>query len=131
MGNWRVPPLNPSLVTGNVPLVDEPATATTAPTPTHYDVIADKIEAQPDLLAIPLANIDRWLAQDHSAPHRLEQWREIILAAQASASGMARLLALLRDKGEEATHLRSFSPLAGVLTTQERRRITQRCAWSH
>lgn len=123
--------MNPSLVTGNLPLVDEPATAITDPAPTHYDVIADKIEAQPDLLAIPLANIDRWLAQDHSAPHRLEQWREIILGAQANAGGMARLLAILRDKGEEATHLRSFSPFPGVLTTQERRRIIQQCAWSH
>lgn len=111
--------------------MDEPATATPSPIPTHYDLIADKIEAQPDLLAIPLANIDRWLAQDHSAPHRLEQWREIILAAQASASGVARLLAILRDKGEEATHLRSFSPFAGVLTLKERRRIIQQCAWSH
>ncbi len=103
----------------------------TEPTSTHYDVIADKIEAQPDLLAIPLANIARWLAQDHSAPHRLEQWRAIILAAQASASGMMELLALLRDKGEEATHLRSFDVFPGILSLDERRRIIAQCAFSH
>ena len=46
------------------------------------EAIADKIEAHPDLLEIPLANIARWLAKDHSAPHRLEQWRQIILEAE-------------------------------------------------
>ena len=97
----------------------------------HYDAIADKLEAQPALLAIPLANIDRWLAQDHSAPHRLEQWRGIILEAQASEAGMQKLLAILRDHREEAVHLRSFSPFPGVLTTPERRRLIQQCVWSH
>ncbi|MGI8436465.1 MAG: hypothetical protein ACR2NX_06110 [Chthoniobacterales bacterium] len=58
----------------------------------HYGAIAGKIEAQPELLAIPLANIGRWLAQAHSAPHRLEQWRA--------------LLVILRDHSEEATPLR-------------------------
>ena len=95
------------------------------------EAIADKIEAQPELLEIALANIERWLAQDHSAPHRLEQWRQIILEARASADGLRRLLAILRDPGEAATHLRSFSPFAGVLTTQERRKIIEQCAWSH
>lgn len=82
----------------------------------YYDAIAEKIARQPGLLDIPLANIERWLARDHSAPHRLEQWREIILEATGSEAGLQRLLALLRDKGEEATHLRAFSPFAGVLT---------------
>lgn len=97
----------------------------------YYDVIADKIERAPALLDIPLRNIERWLARDHSAPHRLEQWRAIILEANANADGMSRLLSILRDKSEEAIHLRSFSPFAGVLTTKERRPIIERCAWSH
>lgn len=95
------------------------------------EAIADKIEAQPDLLEIPLANIARWLAQNHSAPHRLEQWRQIILEAQASREGMGRLLSLLRDPGEEATHLRSFDPFPGILTQAERQKIIERCAFSH
>jgi hypothetical protein len=93
--------------------------------------IADKIERDPQLLDIPLGNIERWLAQDHSAPHRLEQWRKIILEARADAEGLKRLLSILRDTGEKATHLKSFSPFAGVLTTRERRVIIQQCAWSH
>ena len=87
------------------------------------EAIADKIEAQPELLEIPLTNIERWLAQDHSAPHRLEQWRQIILEAQAGAEGLHRLLSTLRDPGEAATHLRSFAPFPGVLSIAERREL--------
>ena len=89
----------------------------------QYDAIADKIEAQPDLLDIPLKNIERWLAQDHSASHRLEQWRQIVLGAKRDREGMRRLLSILRDKGEEAVHLKSFAPFPGVLTSSERREL--------
>jgi hypothetical protein len=51
------------------------------------EAIADRIEAHPELLEIALANIERWLAQDHSAPHCLEQWRQIILKARANPEG--------------------------------------------
>jgi hypothetical protein len=95
------------------------------------EAIADKIEAQPELLEIPLANIQRWLAQDHSGPDRLEQCRRIILEAQGSAEGFQCLLAILRDPGEEATHLRSFDPFPGILSREERRQIIERCAFSH
>ena len=92
--------------------------------------IAEKIEAHLELLAIPLANIARWLAQGHSAPHRLEQWRQIILDAQATAAGLQRLLSILRDPGEEATHLRSFDQFSGILNSAERKEIITRCAFS-
>lgn len=98
---------------------------------TYFDAVAAKIEQQPGLLKIPLRNIERWLAGKHSAPHRLEQWRSLILKAQANDVGQRELLALLRDPGEEARHLRSFAPFAGVLTTMERRRIIRQCAFSH
>jgi len=93
--------------------------------------IATKIEADPSLLEIPLANIDRWLAQDHSAAHRLEHWRALILEARASAGGMRALLWILRDPGEDARHFRAFAPFAGVLTTRERREVRARCAYAH
>ncbi len=111
--------------------MEEPINATQQTPLSHYDAIADKLETQPELLAIPLANIARWLAQDHSAPHRLEQWRTLILQAQASAAGMEKLLAILRDRGEKATHLRSFDVFPGILTLGERRRIIAQCAFSH
>ena len=95
------------------------------------EAIARKIEANPALLAIPLENIERWLAQGHSAPGRLEQWRAIILEARATPKGMEALLRLLRDPGEEARHFRAFSPFAGVLTTLERREIRAQCVFAH
>jgi hypothetical protein len=82
---------------------------------TLQELIADKLEragtpSRGELLRIPLENIERWLAKGHSAPHRLQQWRQLILEAQSSAQGFQTLLNLLRDRSEEATHLKSFDP---------------------
>ncbi|MHB9007274.1 MAG: hypothetical protein ACYDC1_10130 [Limisphaerales bacterium] len=103
---------------------------------TLHDLVADKLEqADPAnrtaLLRIPLDNIDRWLANGHSAPHRLEHWRRILLNAQATPEGFGALLQLLRDRNEEAVHLKSFDPFAGVLTSLERRQILLQCAYAH
>lgn len=103
---------------------------------TLHDLVADKLEqASPEtrqaLLRIPLENIDRWIANGHTAPHRLEQWRQIILRAQQSAEGFRELLALLGDRGETATHLKTFDPFPGVLTTMERRQVLLQCAYAH
>lgn len=103
---------------------------------TLHDLVADKLEradaaTRTTLLRIPLENMDRWLANDHTAPHRLEQWRQIILRAQQSPEGFAALLALLRDSSESAAHLKSFDPFPGILTTLERRQILLQCAFAH
>ncbi len=95
----------------------------------RYLKMADKIEADPALLDIPLANIARWLAQGHSGPHRLEQWRGIILRARETPEGMTALLTLMRDNSEEAQHLKSFSPMVGLLTREERDLF--RCSYAH
>jgi hypothetical protein len=96
-----------------------------------YSLMADKIKRDPSLLRIPLENIERWLAENRSAPHRLKQWRDLIEKAQASEEGMVRFLALLRDQSEPAVHLKSFDPFPGVLTTEERRIVILKCAFAH
>jgi hypothetical protein len=96
-----------------------------------YNLIADKIERDPSLLRIPMENIERWLAEDSPAPHRLKQWRDLIQEAQASKDGMAKFLGLLRDQSEPVVHLKSFDPFPGVLTTEERRSIILKCAFAH
>ena len=103
---------------------------------TLHDLVADKLEqaepaARAALLRIPLDNIDRWLANGHTAPHRLEQWRQILVRAQESLEGFTELLHLLRDQSESATHLKSFDPFPGVLTTLERRELLLQCAYAH
>jgi len=102
---------------------------------TLHDLVADKLEqADPAtreaLLRIPLENIDRWLAHGHTAPHRLEQWRQILLGAQHSPAGFDGLLRLLRDPGDSSQRLRDFAPFAGVLTRQERQHATPECAYN-
>src|SRR4051812_20114911 len=96
-----------------------------------HELVADKLERDPSLLRIPLENIDRWLANGHTAPHRLEQWRQIILRAQESQAGFQAVLDLLRDQREPALHLKSFDPFPGVLTTLERREFLLQCAFAH
>lgn len=87
----------------------------------RFCLMADKIEADPSLLRIPLENIERWLGQGHWAKRELAQWRQWIEQAQASPEGMVHLLALLRDDSEEARDWKGFSPFPGVLTKEELR----------
>lgn len=96
-----------------------------------HELVADKIERDPSLLRIPLENIDRWLANGHTAPHRLEQWRQIILHAQESEVGLAGLLGLLRDNDPATERLREFAPFAGILTAKERLTVIRQCVYSH
>jgi hypothetical protein len=96
-----------------------------------YDLTASKLEQNPTLLHIPLENIDRWIANGHSAPNRLEQWRQIILSAQLSPEGFQKMLRLLRSSDSESERLREFAPFAGVLTAAERLTIIRQCAYSH
>jgi hypothetical protein len=96
---------------------------------TLHELVADKLAADRALLRIPLENIERWLANGHTAQHRLEQWRQTILRAQASEGGFQELLRLLRDRTEEAERLKGFAPFAGVLTREERRQAHSACAY--
>ena len=85
----------------------------------RFERVAGRIERQPELLEIPLANIARWLAQGHSARERLEGWSRMLAEARDSASGMARLCALLPEDSAAAGEWKAFSPFAGVLTRNE------------
>jgi hypothetical protein len=102
---------------------------------TLHDLVADKLEqadpaARAALLRIPIDNIDRWLANGHTAPHRLEQWRQILHRAQTSPEGFQDLLDLLRDASAPPQRLKDFAPFAGVLTRQERHQALPECAYS-
>ena len=103
---------------------------------TLHELVADKLEradaaGRAALLRIPLDNIERWLANGHTAPRRLQQWRDIIQPALTSPAAFQELLRLLRDRDEAAVHLKSFDPFPGVLTTQERREVLLQCAFAH
>jgi hypothetical protein len=94
-----------------------------------WRLIADKVAGEPELLDVPLRNIDRWLANGSGGRDMLERWRQLVLEARESGAGMAALLHLLRRDDEAARHLKSYSPFPGVLTPDEVDRF--RCAYQH
>jgi len=75
-----------------------------------------KLEAQPQLLDVARANVQRWLRTNPSAA--LREWRQVLEGITLPA-----LLALLRSTGDEAARLRQSSPFAGLLTVEERQAI--------
>ncbi len=86
--------------------------------------LAGKLESEPDLLSIPLENIERWLAGGRIGnPWALHEWSAMIVAAQGSSSKMGELLDFLRDDGELARQLKSSAQL-GLAT---RRRFMRKC----
>ncbi|MBK8040066.1 MAG: hypothetical protein IPK22_23485 [Verrucomicrobiaceae bacterium] len=90
----------------------------------RYRLIADKIEADPSLLEIPLANISRWLSQGHSAVKRLEGWRSMLHDAQTSREGLQKVLDILRDEEWESMMWKGFSPFPGILNKEELARLS-------
>lgn len=94
-----------------------------------WHATAAKIEADPSLLEIPLANIDRWLARSGDGRERLEHWRTLIKEARNSPAAMRRLLDLLRADDENSRQMKSYSPFPGILSPEEVDRFE--CAWRH
>ena len=89
-----------------------------------FYLIADKIEADPSLLRIPLENIERWVANGHRAATKFHEWREVIGQAHASQEGMNQLLWLLRDDSESTRWFKGWDPFPGILTQADRRLFT-------
>ena len=99
--------------------------------PSYWILLARKIELNPALLDRVLSTIDRWLAADHSAPHRLNQWRQLVVAARQSPESLSVLLHTLTSEALPDRRLRDFSPFAGILTREERRTTRELCGYRH
>ena len=81
-----------------------------------HDAVAAKLEAQPELLDVARANLQRWLRLN-PAP-ALHEWAHLLDSLSVPA-----LVGLLRSVDERSTRLRQSSPFAGFLTAQERQAI--------
>jgi hypothetical protein len=81
-----------------------------------HEAVAAKLEADPTLLDVARANLQRWLSTT-PAPALLE-WRQLLDVTQ-----LPQLLTLLRSPDDYAARLRQSSPFAGLLTPEERRFI--------
>ena len=81
-------------------------------------MVAEKIQRDSALLAIPERNLERWKARwANSPPAWLAEWQEIL------GKPWPRIAALITELSENATRLRQSSPFAGVLSSIERRKI--------
>lgn len=82
-----------------------------------HRMIADKLRRQPELLQIPRANLERWIARGgRSLPH-LRRWQELL------AGPFEQLLERIQEDNEEMRDLRQSTPFAGVLEPRERWRV--------
>lgn len=83
-----------------------------------HAVIAEKIERDSSLLAIPRNNLQRWQSRwGNDPPAWFKEWREIM------SRPWREIAALITEPSETAARLRQSSPFAGVLNAAERRRI--------
>ena len=97
--------------------------------PSYWRLLADKLQREPALIKVARNNITRWREQGHSALQRLNEWDGVLLAAENDPKGMQHLLSVLLDTNEDHERLRDFSPFAGVLTREERRRARELCGF--
>ena len=113
--------------TVNVPQTNPPASLRRG----YWDLVAEKIARDPDGVRRALATVERWLADGHSAPHRLAEWRTLLEQAGTTPTGLARLLEVLRGTSESSRRLKDFGPFAGVLTREERRQARELCGFRY
>ena len=81
-----------------------------------HETVAAKLEADPQLLEVARANLQRWLSA--SPASALREWWQLL-----ETTPLPELLVLLRSTSEQAVRLRQSSPFAGLLTPHERQSI--------
>ncbi len=90
--------------------------------------IVEELERDPSLMRVAIENIARWSRRNADSPGLLACYREwdAILA-----KGLAEVVRVLRDEGEEGDRLRQNAPFPGILTPQEVWRIKRevRARW--
>jgi len=85
-----------------------------------HRAIAEKLRANPELIAIAVENLDRWtLARGRSQPY-WDAWREIL------KHPLPYVLDLMTQESERMTAMRQATPFAGVLDPKERWAIYER-----
>jgi hypothetical protein len=99
--------------------------------PSFYELLADKLARQPELLAVARGNCARWLSEAHSAPQRLREWDGLLATAEQSETGRQRLQEVLAGASAADERLRDFHPFAGILTREERRQARELCGYRH
>jgi hypothetical protein len=79
-----------------------------------HRAIADKLRADPWLLAIAFDNLDRWSRQNGRSQWYLDAWRATLKRP------LDEVLLLMVEESEKMTAMRQATPFAGILTPRER-----------
>jgi hypothetical protein len=79
-----------------------------------HQAIADKLRADPSLLAVARENLARWSKANGSSQPYWDAWQEILNRP------LAEVLALMVEDSEKMTAMRQANPFAGILTPRER-----------
>jgi hypothetical protein len=87
-----------------------------------HRAIAEKLRADPSLLAVAHDNLDRWSKQNGRSQPYLDAWRELL------KHPLEELLSLMVEDSERMTAMRQANPFAGILTPRERWDIYDRFA---
>jgi hypothetical protein len=81
-------------------------------------MIAQKIERDASLLAVPRRNLERWFARwSDEPPSWMREWRALLERPWSEIAG------IITEPSENGARVRQSSPFAGVLTPAERMRI--------
>jgi hypothetical protein len=81
-------------------------------------LVAQKIEFKPTLLKQVKKTLETWRSRyEDDMPRALDDWHAILQRP------WPQIAHFITDSGERATRLRQSTPLAGVLTTDERERV--------
>jgi hypothetical protein len=79
----------------------------------HLEV-AQKLSKNPEMWVVPERNIKKWLEKG-CCNKAYSEWKKIF-----ESKSKESILKLISEKSELSTRLRSSSPFAGVLTSEER-----------
>lgn len=87
-----------------------------------HRLAAERLRANPELLAIAKTNLKNWLSQNPNVGAWLE-WQGIL-----ETESLENILNIITAETDEGQRLRSSSPFAGLISQEERRRIIEICA---
>lgn len=82
-----------------------------------HRLVAEKIAAEPALVARARDNISRWQAARSEKSAALAEWDQIL------THPLEEIAAVLVERSERANRLRQSSPFAGTLSETERRAV--------
>jgi hypothetical protein len=83
----------------------------------YHRVVAERLPDQPEILDSARRRVQDWLASGLAAPASATRWASLL------AGDISTIAAFLVERSEQADELRQSSPFAGALNPRERWRI--------